>query len=250
MQVSSDSFFESHIRDLIFKSKKTGQPVFSEFLNDKEKIIADRISNELSCDHIFYGGYSDADNVILSVYTDKQPLLSDFPIKCLKVNITNKNATLKHSDYMGAIMSLGIDRDVFGDIISYPDKAYIYVSEIMTEYFLDNFTEVGREKCFITVEDDSFVPDLKEKFSEQQIIIASDRLDCFISALCRMSREKSLETVRKRLVFVNGSEVNNPSKKLFEGDKIVIRGYGKFIIGQCDGKTQKDRLKIKIKKYN
>ena len=250
MQLNSDPIFESHIRDLINKSKKIGRPVFSKFLNDKERITAERVANSLSCQYLLFGGYPDADNVMFSVYNEDEPLTSDFPIVCLKINITNKNADLKHSDYMGAIMALGIDRDIFGDIISYPNTAYVFVLELMADYLIDNLTDIGREKCFVTAEDKTFTPDVKYKFSDQQIIIASDRLDCFLSALCRLSREKSIETIKKRLVYVNGTEAINPSKKINEGDKLVIRGYGKYIIGPCDGKTHKDRLKVKVKKYN
>lgn len=249
MQLNSESIFESHIRDLIIRSKKTGRPVFSEFLNDKEKLIADKVANGMSCNRLFYGGYPDADNVIFAAFSGSEPAEEDFPITCLKINVTNKNADLRHSDYMGSVMALGIERDVFGDIVAYPKEAYIYVSDAMVDYFKDNLTNVGREKCFLTQEK-GFIPNIEDKFSEHQIIIASDRLDCFIAAICRLSREKSSEAVKKRLIFVNGSEVLDPSKKLAEGDKIVIRGYGKYIIGKTDGKTHKDRLRIKVKKYN
>ena len=224
--------------------------MFSEFLSDKERNIAQKVVNSLSCSFKFYGGYPEADNVMLSVYTDLEPSDLDFPIKCLKITVTNRNADLKHGDYMGAVMALGIERDVFGDIMAFPTEAYIYATDSMTDYFTDCLTDVGREKCNVSVMPDDFIPNTGEKFSEQHIIISSDRLDCFISAICRLSRDKSSETVKRKLVYINGSEAKDPSKKLCEGDKLVIRGFGKYIIGSCDGKTHKDRLKITVKKYN
>ena len=250
MQNGSDAIFESHIRDLVIRSKKTGKFVFSEFLSDKERNIAQKVVNSLSCSFKFYGGYPEADNVMLSVYTDLEPSDLDFPIKCLKITVTNRNADLKHGDYMGAVMALGIERDVFGDIIACPTEAYIYVTDFMVDYFTDCLTDIGREKCNVSVMPDDFIPNTGEKFSEQHIIISSDRLDCFVSAICRLSRDKSAETVKRKLVYINGSEAKDPSKKLCEGDKLVIHGFGKYIIGSCDGKTHKDRLKITVKKYN
>lgn len=250
MRNDPDFIFEAHIRDICCKAQKTGFPVFTEFLSDKNIAIAEKTAKKLHMEYVLWGGYEDANNKILSVFTDVRPEKEDFPIACIKISVTNKNAKLNHGDYMGAIMGLGIDRNVFGDIIAYDTEAYVFVSDSLTDYFIDNLSDVGREKCIVTRLSEDHIVDIGNTLTERQIIVSSERLDCFVAAICKLSRDKSSEIIKRRLVFINGTQTDDPSRKLHENDKLVIRGFGKFMIGPVEGATHKNKLKIAIKKYN
>ena len=50
-------------------------------------------------------------------------------------------------------------------------------------------------------------------------------------------------------VFINGINETKESKKLQIGDKITIRGKGKFIFESIDRTTRNDRIVVNIKRY-
>ena len=250
MRHDSNSVFEAHIRDLVLRAQKSCIPVYTDFLSYNEQLIAERIVKEFSTSFKFFGGYPDAENAILCIYCTCEPENNDFPINCLRIVTNNKRASLTHRDYMGAIMSLGIERSVFGDIIIKQSEAFCFVQQRISDFFIDNLESVGREKCNISLVQRDFNIETVNRFSEFNAIISSDRLDCFVAVICSLSRGSSVELIKKGLVSVNGLIITDQSKRILENDRIVIRGYGKYIIGPCDGKTRKDRLKIIIKKYN
>ncbi|MBQ6051814.1 MAG: hypothetical protein IJL30_00830 [Clostridia bacterium] len=250
MNDSADFIFEAHIRDLVLKANKTGKTVFSDFLSDNSAFAAVNTLKNLKCKYLLYGGYDDAEYRMLAVFFDNEPENSDFPIQCLRVASNNKNASMTHRDYMGALMSLGIERDSFGDIIAFPTEAYVFVNKSISDYIASSLVSVGRNTCHVSYASGDFLSMIKRQFDEKSIIITSDRIDCFVSSVCNFSREKSSKTIQDKLVFINGKEVSNSSFKIKENDIIVICGFGKYIVGQFEGKTHKNRLKLKVKKYN
>ena len=205
--------------------------------------------NRLNCNYTLYGGYDDAEYRMLAVYFDKEPEYYDFPIQCIRLFSNNKNASITHRDYMGALMSLGIERDSFGDIIVFTNEAYVFVKNTISDYIVTSLDSVGRNTCQVSYVSSDMLTGIKRQFEEHEIVITSDRIDCFVSSVCHFSREKSSKAIKDKQVFINGKETIIPSLKINENDKIVIRGFGKFIVGQFEGKTHKDRLKLKIKKY-
>ena len=96
--------------------------------------------------------------------------------------------------------------------------------------------------------DGGFLPENCD-FENIVITVSSARLDSVVSAVLSLSREKSAEQIRQGRVFVNSAETDNVSRILREGDKISVRGYGKFLLEGFSGLTKKGRLKINIKKY-
>lgn len=250
MDKSADLIFEAHIRDLISMAEKTGKIFFSGFLSEHEACSAQRIVQRYKCNFLFFGGYESAEMSILAVSYGYSALKEDFPIKCLKITSTNKKSSLNHRDYMGALMSVGINRDSFGDIIAFPTYAYVFVRSSISDYLINSITSVGRDKCVISQVDFCALHFNGNKFEEKTIIISSSRIDCFVSVICSLSRERSAEIINNRLVFINGIEAKNTSQKINENDKIVIRKFGKYIVGPIEGKTHKDRFKLTVKKYN
>ncbi len=249
MNNSADFIFEAHIRDLVLKANKTGKVVFSDFLSDRSAFVAVNIVNSLKCKYALFGGYGDSEYRMLAVFSDKGPENSDFPIQCLRLFSNNKTTSITHRDYMGALMSLGIERDTFGDIIVFPTEAYVFVKNTISDYIASSLVYIGRNSCQVSFVSSDMLTGIKRQFEEYEIIITSDRIDCFVSSVCHFSREKSLKAIKDKLVFINGEEAIIPSLKICENDKIVIRGFGKCIVGQFIGKTHKDRLKLKVKKY-
>ena len=86
-------------------------------------------------------------------------------------------------------------------------------------------------------------------FKEFSDTVASERLDCIVASLAGCSRKLAAELIEGKMVFVNSVCTDKTVKTVKNGDKITIRGKGKFIIESLDGRTKKDRLIINAKKY-
>ena len=86
-------------------------------------------------------------------------------------------------------------------------------------------------------------------FQEIAGTVSSLRLDCVAALLIRESRETTARLIRSGLVTVNSAVEESVSFQLHAGDKISVRGYGKFQISEIGSPTKKDRLHITCQKY-
>ena len=50
-------------------------------------------------------------------------------------------------------------------------------------------------------------------------------------------------------VFINSENILKNAKLIKPGDTITIRGKGKFIIKELEGKTRKDKLVVIVEHY-
>ena len=75
------------------------------------------------------------------------------------------------------------------------------------------------------------------------------RLDAIVAELARCSRNVANEIIENQRVFINYENESRSSKLLSEGDVIVIRGKGKFIVKLINGETRKGKLSVTIEHY-
>lgn len=229
---------------------------YTSFLTEEEQIsCTDILRKYKNLNFKFYGGFQNSIRNILSVYdSDFEPLYADFPVSVLYISIPNKNSvSLAHGDYLGSLLGLGLKRKVIGDIIVKDNGAYVALCENMAEYIKLNLDRVGREKCTVSDAENINDIDAANRMTEQVIIITSNRLDCFVSALVRLSRFKSSEFIKQGKVYINNSQTFDTHKKLNTNDIITLRGHGKFLLTEAPenaDKTSKGRLKITVNKYN
>lgn len=172
-----------------------------------------------------------------------------FPISVIKVSpLTPKFAEENnHRDYLGALMNLGIERSLIGDIKIDGKEAYIFVSEHIAEFIIENLTSIRHThvKCELTNEMINIEPD----FLEFQVIAASKRADAVVAAITKLPRSKAVELFRSSKIFINGLCCENNSCQLKPDDILVIRGTGKFIFESAGNETRKGRVYITLRKY-
>lgn len=172
-----------------------------------------------------------------------------FPVRLVKIKAGNKFSDIGHKDYLGAIMSLGIKREKFGDLILEDGICYAAVHEDVCGYLADNLAKVKNSSCEVEVLDPCSAGKPRHKFECRQVISSSLRLDCVIAAVCGTSRSKADELIRQGKVLLNYSAANKRDLEIKENDLIVIRGYGKFIFNAIEDSTRSGRLKIELKKF-
>lgn len=173
-----------------------------------------------------------------------------FPIVRLEIRPkTPKFAEhLTHRDFLGAVMNLGIERDVVGDIFLQDEKsALLFCHENIADYIVENLDRVRHTNVACKrAEGETAVQSAEpERIS---VTVASPRADGVISKVYNLSREESRELFNNGRVFINGMQTQNLSCQLKEEDAVTVRGFGKFIYyGQTGvSKKGKDRVEVGV----
>ena len=157
---------------------------------------------------------------------------------------------LTHRDYLGALMNLGIERELLGDILTDKEEkeAVVFAQAHIAEIICADLTRVRHTD--VTVRD--LQPGEALKGPETEDIagsVASERLDCLISFVFRLSRTRSQEIIRSEAVTADGRLITDPGRELKEGSRVSVRGLGKFIYRGAIKKTKKDRLIVCCQRF-
>lgn len=170
-----------------------------------------------------------------------------FPVKYFKITNRSKFKELEHKHYLGTIMSLGIKRELMGDLIVEEECCYGIVSDEIFDFLIENLKEVGKNPVVVEEIDKEEVPKLK--FEEIIDSISSVRLDNIVSVMINNSRSKGLELIEAGEVSINYSVEKEKNRVLKEGDIVTIRKKGKFVFEKILGENKKGKIKIMIKKF-
>ena len=199
----------------------------------------------------FWGGDDCCERVMLRFGDESEIGYSeDFPISIISVSPRQQKFAdkLSHRDFLGALMNLGIERDLIGDIIVAGNCGYVFVVERMTELILDSVTSVKHTsvECRII---DELPEDARPVIRRMSVNISSERADAVVARVFGISRGEAKELFAKESVFVGGRESRGAGASLKEGDTVSVRGFGKFVFYGISGETKKGRLVAEVGKY-
>ena len=259
-QRKQDRILLSRIEELADSCRNQYMITHSEFLDLRQRSLAQKkMASEGGLKCGFYGGFEEAERVIAVFLPDYVPEETagehfaaeeeDNPLTVLRMTKKKGTPALSHRDYLGALMGLGIRREVTGDILVRDDGADVIVLRSMAEYIRTNMSQAGRSGLSV---EEVPVRELIRPASdarERKVSVASLRLDSVVGAAFGLSRSKALEAVRSGIVFVNGLETLKPDYPLQEGDKVVMRHRGRTILKEVGGKTGKGRTHITLQIY-
>lgn len=173
-----------------------------------------------------------------------------FPIVCLKIApLSAKFAEpLTHRDYLGALMALGIERELLGDIAVRPEAAYLFCLARIAPYIADNFTQARRTSLSCVPCD---APPAGELFRVERRVIQlqSERLDAFIAHLFRLSRGDAQAFFPQGRVFVDGRLCDSPSFSPRPGQIISVRGLGRARYLGVDSLSKKGKCNTVVEVY-
>lgn len=224
-------------------------PVFSSFLNLNEQDVLNNSKKTFARVSILTdGGYEYAERrmAVFLPYDDYDYVL---PIEIIKIEADKRFAdTLTHRDFLGALMNLGIERSLLGDIIISDSAAYVFCLEKIAPFIAENLTRVKNDyvRCIRNcILDKDFSPSYKEISGS----VASLRLDAVISLAFNESRSHSVSYIENGLVFVNGRLITTNAYNLKEGEIISVRGRGRFKYMYTKSETKKGRYMVVLNLY-
>lgn len=240
------------LTDTANRAYSQGIYAYSAFMSISELAIYKSMSKELNfIKSDTFGGYAAAERQVIRFGSaDEYGYEGTYPLDVIKVEplIAKFAQELTHRDFLGAILNLGIDRSLIGDILIRNNTAFVFCLNRISEFIIDNLTTIKHThiKCTITeAPDEILVP----RFEELEIIAASPRIDAVVASLTKMSRSAVVELFKAGKIFVNSFCCQNHSAQLKEGDILVIRHVGKFIYDGAGNETRKGRVYVHMRKY-
>ena len=164
LQMNEEKLLIAQAEDLIHRCGIQDIPVCSGFLDARQQSLLRRQFGTKHGDVtiVYYGGYEDADRVVmaclpfyLSEFSDLSGSAAsddhgspagrmtyfDDVLTVIRAHVPERSAagrsgrSLAHSDYLGALMGLGIDRSVIGDILVRDDGSWSFDGLVDIEEF-------------------------------------------------------------------------------------------------------------------
>ncbi len=249
---AEETLFMKRLTELANKAYSNSQYLFTSFLSMSELDLYYQIEREISYVPVMmFGGTKDCERVMLRFGSEELCGYEEpFPITCIEIApmIEKFGEVLSHRDYLGALMNLGIERSTLGDIIIIEKTAYLFCTEKMAPYILENLSQIRHThvRCKIAEQ----VPESTiTKMERKNCLVSSERADSVIAKLYNMSRSQGVELFRAKKVFINGRLNENNSGMLRPGDRVSVRGYGKFLYQGTAYETKKGKLSVEVDVY-
>ncbi|MGG0656019.1 RNA-binding protein [Rummeliibacillus pycnus] len=224
-------------------------PKLTDFLDPRQQLIVHSIvgknGNVLVSS---FGRFSEAERQRLLIFPDYfQPSDEDYDITICELHFPSNFIQLKHPDVLGALLSLGLDRAKFGDIRLDESTAQFAVAKEILDYVRVNLVQIGKAKAHvIELQEGATVLPVESHWMEQMLTTSSMRLDTVLASVYPISRQKAAMLINSGKVKVNFAVREQVAFELHESDLLSIRGYGRFFIKTIEGKTKKDKIRIKI----
>ena len=248
----SDSDYSfAKVLDQVYLCLESGMPAFTEFLDPMRRQYAQTNLKGLDKFDIVMtedGGYPDAERKMLG-FIMEDAKLTDYPIAKILVEYDAKHARPVHSDFLGAVLGLGLDRSVIGDIVMLPSSTVIMAESHIADFLLGSLHKVG--KIGVST---SRLPDGAHFFGldnrvTDRLICASLRLDNVLAATFGLSRGEAANLAKSGKALINWQEANSASKTVKEGDMLTLRKFGRIQIAEIVGKSRKDHFLIDIIRF-
>lgn len=243
----AEKWWRSRFAELAQRAYERGRYAFTEFLSPAELGYFYSAEREYSyAGTRLWGGTEEAERKMIRFGDCDYE--EEFPIAALKIVPAGGKfpEPLTHRDYLGALLSLGIERSTLGDIFVSEKEAYVYCLSRIAPFLEENLLRVRHTEVKAT-RAETVAPVTAEK-EDGYFFLSSLRADCAVAAVFRLSRTAAAAYFQAERVFVNGRVCARPSRELAPGDGVTVRGKGRFTLAEVVGESRKGRLRVRVQK--
>ncbi len=247
----SSEELQRHLKDLCRRAEKTGSYVYSAFLTPAEQSDFEKDPPACGIGWSFWGGTEGAERRLLICGSERDfGYAAEPPAVILRIRPVSEKFSedLTHRDYLGSLLSLGVERSMIGDILIRDKEAYAVCLDGIADYLcgaLERVRRTGVRAERVSAD----IPALAPRFETLRLNLASERLDALISAFCGLSRGHVQPLFAAERVFVDGRVIKDGSRRIKEGETVSVRGFGKAVYDGILGETKKGRLTVSLRRY-
>ena len=246
---SEDILWRKRLGELADKAYNNSQYLFTGFLSVSELDIYYQMERELAyASAALFGGTADCERMMLRFGSEELcGYEEDFPIACIQISplIEKFGEELSHRDYLGALMNLGIERHTLGDIVIMGKHAFLFCTEKMAPYILENLEKVRHTNVSCRIAEK--IPESTiTKLERRTVQVSAVRADSIIAKVYNLSRGGSVDLFRAKKILINGRVNENNAGQLKPGDTVSVRGFGRFRFVEISGETRKGKLNAAV----
>ena len=243
---NDEKIFLSQLDDAVYLCQKRQKPYFFPFMSERKQVLAKRYLDSIRFETCrFDGGYDGSERKMLALWYYDEP--ERFPMSALEISF-RKADRLTHRDFLGALMSLGLERETIGDILVEDGSCVVFVRSEIRDYIVSQIFKIGNVGVKIGDLNGEQLPRGRDA-EERDYTVSSLRLDAVVAAITGLSREKTKSLILSGSVALEHVECKNVSQAVGEHDTVTVRGKGKFKINGVRGETKKHRIRISIIHY-
>ena len=245
----------ARVLDKLEQSQSRGVPAHTPFLSPGEQAsVADLLNAWGRPRHLFWGGYPDSERrvcLFLADWQEEDDILQDpeGPLAAVQAKFP-ADASLTHRDILGALMGLGVTREVLGDILlPQPGLCQVAVLREAAPILLSQWEGAGRYKVRLS---EISLQQLTPKPAQVKTIrdtVASPRLDAVLAAGFSLSRSRAAALIASGKAAVNHRECLKADRQVEEGDVLTCRGLGKCVVREVPGQSKKGRTMLVLERY-
>jgi len=240
---------KKRLLDMADRSYRNNQYIFTDFLSMADMSVYYEAEREFAYSKAMVWNYNGMCERGMLRFGNPEAFgyEEEFPISilCIKPLAEKFAEKLSHRDFLGALMNLGIERDVLGDILVDETKAYLFCESKMEDFITQSLTRVRHTSVMVIKVDK--IPDIESKKPKEMTIqIASERIDGVVSKVYHLSRGDSAELFTSQKVFLNGRLMENYSHQLKAGDVISVRGFGRFTYRGAGSISKKGKINASV----
>jgi len=214
-----------------------------KFLTPTQAMQAKRnFGDEITLD----GGFAGAERVLPIL---AQEHMREKRLAAIKLSFRPQEQ-LGHRDILGAVLALGLERGVLGDIAIEQGQATLVCLPHAADFIVENLVKagnVGLKAQRISLDD---LPVLHKNLREERGTVASLRLDAVLAEAFDCSRTAAQEYLRQGLVQLRHEQCRKGTSLVEEGDVISLRGKGRVSLLEVGGETRKGRMWILLGYYD
>ena len=225
-------------------------PRLTDFLDPREQQLVTTVTGQgEEVKLAFFGGCDQSERkraLLFPGYYQSED--ADYQITLFNIVYPAKFVTIEHRHVLGSLMSLGLKRGKFGDILYHDTTVQFFAAKEVAPYIHNELKSIG--KATIRLEEIPFQLAIKveESWQDEFVTASSLRLDTMISILYNCSRQKAQLLIGQGHAKVNWTVLESPSFECRVGDTLSVRGFGRTKIVSIEGKTKKDKWRISAKK--
>ncbi len=246
-----DRLVASRVLDRARQALKQQRPLLPPFLDPRQQRLAETALRELEeVTHYTFGGYPGAERVRLALmpryFKKEEP---DMDLAFLRLRGGFSEGEVSHRDVLGALLALGLKRELLGDILVAGGEAAVVAAGEAAACIRSSLRQVGPfEVTVAEMGPEEFTPP-PARTKEIRGTVASLRLDAVASLGYSVSRTRIAAVIKAEQVKVNWQPVKSPAAAVKEGDIISIAGRGRLEVERVGQVSRKGRLHLVVKKY-
>ncbi|GAA3718489.1 RNA-binding protein [Salinicoccus jeotgali] len=225
-------------------------PVLLDFLDPRERLIVESLSGRHPDLYVeFYGGPGERERqraMIIPEFLEVTP--EEFEIGIFEVDYPKKFVSLTHRNILGAIMNVGVDRSLIGDIVVSAHIQFAYAAPYR-QVFEQGLERIKNAPVTLNDVPHAAFMEAVDEGKDKHMLVSSFRLDAIISEAVGEGRSKSKERVEKGRVKVNHTLTSNPAFLVESGDIISVRHFGRFKITSIIAETKKGKYRLMARIY-